>query len=103
MWFVMDDNARPELISTWVWLHHEYEDLDHWQQCLVAACNADAKDYISAARVMYIRQGGRLALLKHKRVPPEKPTKAQKRAQAALEHVNKFRAAGGLPPLSKMP
>ncbi len=75
----MDDSCRPEQISMWNWLRHQYADLDHWQQCLVAACNAEAKDPEAAAHTMYLRQGGKLAILKRKKdLKPAKPTTAQK-------------------------
>ena len=49
---------RPNLCTAWVWLHHSIVDLDLWQNCIVAAYMADAKDPVGTAHRMYCARGG---------------------------------------------
>ena len=49
---------KPDCITSWVWLHHSFADLPHWQNCLFASVNAGAFDPINSAREMYLAQGG---------------------------------------------
>jgi hypothetical protein len=58
---------RPELCTSWVWLHPSYIDEGLWQNCLVAAYSADVKDPVGAAQKMYEARGGRYAVHKNRR------------------------------------
>jgi hypothetical protein len=78
----MTELAKPEGVSTWNWLRPEFEDLSHWQNCIVAAANADAKNILLTARGMYIRQGGKIKVTKSRKLG--KPIKSYVRDAAEV-------------------
>ena len=55
--------AKPDGVTSWVWLHHAVDDLALWQHCLVASVAAEASDLILAATKMYASRGGTGSLI----------------------------------------
>lgn len=74
----MHDSFRPKEITYWVWAHPQYEDLDLWQNCLVAAHEAaDDKYDTSVAEKMYLARGGNNRRDRKKKIEPKVPSRKQ--------------------------
>lgn len=83
----------PQQLTSWVWWDtQKHADLSLWQNCLFAACNADAKDPMSTATAMYVRLGGSPNTVKGGQIGPKVlkmpiPEKKPTKANAAMHPV----------------
>lgn len=75
----MDRPAHVD-ISCWIWYDKQnHADLELWQNSLLAAYNAEAKDLHDAATKIYLRLGGQLKAKK----PPRRKGKVIRFGPAA--------------------